>query len=108
MIEISDVVFKANATRVGFLKVKYYDLIIKCDICLYKNEKLWIRMPETWVQDKKKNYAYWESKEKSNINQEIILKKLSDLMGFSLEIAIELKRKWLASKKSADNNKENI
>lgn len=108
MIEISDVVFHVNRMRLGHLKVKYYDLTIKCDLCLYKNQKLWVRMPEIWIGNHKHNFIYWESKEKSRESQDIILNKVFDLTGFTLEKAIKLKNEWTAIKKKADKNKQNI
>ena|SRR5687768_5132492 len=107
MLEVTEIEIKPSINRLGFLKLKYYELVIKCDICLYKENKLWIRMPEMWIDDRKKRFVCWESQEISDEKQEIILNKVFDLVGLDLPKAVELKRNWCNSKKNADKNKEN-
>lgn len=107
MLEIFDVVMKTNDTRLGHLKVRYYDLFVRCDICMYKEEKLYIRFPEYWVIGNKFRYVYWDGRETSDKYQKIILDKLLELIGLDFDKALELKRKYWSEKKNADNNKEN-
>lgn len=107
MLEIFDVVLKPNASRIGHLNVRYHELVIKCDICLYKEEKLWIRMPEKWTGDRKCRFVYWDGKEISDKYQELILNKVFDMVGLDLPKGLEIKRSYWQSKKKADNNKEN-
>lgn len=107
MFEIVDVQLKAQANRIGYVAVKYYDLLIQCDICVYKQEKLWIRFPERWIGKVKKRFVCWVNQEKSQEYQEKILCKVFDLTGLDMEKALKMKLDWYNEKKNADKNKEN-
>ena len=94
MFEVLDIKEDVTHTRVGTVNVRYYDLIISCDICVYKREKLWVRMPEIWIKkDKKISFNRWISREKSDEFQEIVLKKVFDVVGWDLKKCIDLMSK---------------
>ena len=54
MIEVVKAKLSPNETRIAEAHIKYFGLTLICDICLYKNESLWIRMPELWVTPESK------------------------------------------------------
>lgn len=91
MIEVLKYAFKPSPTRIGYVHVKFHGMVIKCDLCLWKYEKIWLRMPEVWQGDKKKRFMYWQTQEESDMFQEDVLTKLKRLSDLSLEKAIELK-----------------
>jgi hypothetical protein len=100
MIEVVEVNMHSYGSRLGVVKVKYYDLVLICDLCLYRKEKLWIRMPEMWTANAtKKRFVFWEDKEKSDEFQQTVLLKVKEMVGLTLEDAVELKQSLLDSKK---------
>jgi hypothetical protein len=107
MLEIYDVVLHADDNRIGRVNVSYHELEILCDICVYKQERLWIRFPERWMKDKKIRLVHWKEKEISDQYQQIILNKVFEMVGLDLEKGLELKKNHLAKKKKTDKNKEN-
>ena len=95
MIEIVDCGISVDITRIGFVMVKYNDLIISCDICVYKQQKIWIRLPEMWISEtQKRRFLYWPSEEKSNDFQKEVLSKLEDLLGLNLPVAKRILSDW--------------
>jgi len=93
--------------RLGTAMVAYHDIRILCDICLYKDTKLWIRMPEIWLENSvKKQLVFWDDKQKSDEFQKIILSKIFDLIGLTLESAISMKNEYM-NKKMASQSEEN-
>lgn len=108
MIDIVKIEMKATSTRLGIVFVKYYDAVISCDICIYKDKNLWIRMPEIWLsKNVKRAFVFWEEKEKSDEFQNKVLKKVFDMIGLTLEKAIEMRKEFFAQRKTKynDNNK---
>jgi len=100
MYEVIRAEYRPNTRRIASVLVKYYDLVMNCDICLYKNERLWVRMPEVWLTaDQKVRFAYWDGKEKSDEFQDYVLKKLFDMLGLDLAMAQKLKNEAYANKK---------
>lgn len=99
MIKLIKVILKPKKHRLGLLYVKYFNLTLRCDLCLYKNEKLWVRMPEKWTSpENKKSFVFWERKEHSDAFQEIVLDQLRKKSNFSLQEAIEMKKTFLEQK----------
>lgn len=93
MIDVKSAEIAPNKLRIGFVIVTYYDLRLRCEICLYKDIRLWIRMPEIWLNDSvKKQYVFWDDNEKSDEFQKIILSKVFDLLGLSVEKAVAIKK----------------
>jgi UV DNA damage repair endonuclease len=100
MYEVLKADLRPNTRRIASVLVKYYDLVMNCDICIYKNEKLWVRMPEVWMTpDLKVRFAYWDGKEKSEEFQDYVLKKVFDMIGLDIEMAVKLKTEAFAKKK---------
>ena len=100
MLQVMHVEIKPNDSRLGIVNLKYHDLWIKCDICLWKDQKLWIRFPETWSRGVKLRHCYWESKEISDKHQQLVLKKVFDMIGLDLEQALILKKAFYNHKKN--------
>jgi hypothetical protein len=105
MIDVLKAEVKVNDTRIGIVDVMYYDLVVYCDICLYKNENLWIRMPEVWLTpERKKRFNSWPQKCKSDHFQNVVLKKVFDMIGLTLEIAIEKRKEFINKKRKQKNS----
>jgi hypothetical protein len=102
MIEVTHIDIKPTHKRLGIVNLKYYDLRIKCDICVWEDKKLWIRFPETWNKGVKLRHVYWENKDISDKHQQIILKKVFDMIGLDLQQAVILKKAFFNRNK---NNK---
>ena len=86
--------------RLGRVLLNHHGLVFCADICLYKEERLWIRMPEYWTTPTNKfKIAYWESKELSDEKQHLILKKVFDILGLDLQKGLQLKRDFLTTRK---------
>lgn len=100
MYEVLKANLKPNTRRIASVLIKYYDLVMNCDICLYKNEKLWVRMPEVWMTPELKvKFAYWDGKEKSDQFQDYVLKKVFDMLGLDVAMAQKLKAEAYGKKK---------
>ncbi len=66
---------------------------------MYKENHLWIRMPEVWEKGvTKKRFCFWESQQQSDECQKIILGKVFDLIGLDISKAIQLKRQYYANR----------
>lgn len=100
MIDVKSAEIAPNKFRIGYVIVMYHDLRLRCEICLYKDIKLWIRMPEIWLNDAiKKRYVFWDETEKSDEFQKIILKKVFDLIGLTVESAIKIRNEYQEKRK---------
>ena len=109
MIEILEAKIKPHKGRIAIVGIKYYDLVIKCDICLYKYEKLYIRLPEIWkTLDTKLQMVFWPDRSKSEEFQKTVLNKVFDKIGLTLENAIEIKKNFYRKEKTADNKIKTI
>jgi len=104
MIELVKVEFKPSSNRIAALQVRYYKALLMVDLCIYREERLWVRMPEMWLGDQKIKFIHWE-KEDSDIIQETVLKQLFEMVGFNLDSALKMKDEYF-KKKFADNNIE--
>lgn len=80
--------------RVGHLEVSYHELRIRCQLMVWKKEKLWIKFPEFYLPEKKKcMLVWWPSKQKSDEVQNFLLKKVFDKYAMDLEKAIDVVKK---------------
>lgn len=86
--------------RLGVVHVRYHDLTLMCDICLYKNQKLWIRMPEVWLtKSYKKRFAYWHDPLKSEEFQKDVIEQIFAMTGLTLPMAIGMRKNFVEKKK---------
>lgn len=109
MIEVFNINLSPDWNRLGTLCVRYYDLAFCCQICVYKYEKLYIRMPEIWVnRETKKQFMWWPTKDESVKFQEMVLKKVFDMVGLTLETAVQMKKDFFASQKQMTNKRKEI
>lgn len=100
MITIENIDIRPNKLRLATMLIKYYDILIKCDLVLFRKEKLWVRMPEVWItKEHKMRFVEWESKNKSDEFQESLLNKVFEMVGLDLEKAIELSQEFKKKKK---------
>jgi hypothetical protein len=93
-VNVLDLHLWPNTKRIGSLSVKYYDLILNCDLVFHpKHKKVWVRMPEKWfTYENKMKYCFWPSKEISDIFQKEVLKIIFDKYSLSEEKVAELHR----------------
>jgi len=100
MFELVKVVPMPSRNRLGALHIRYHDMLIMCDLCLYKFEKLYIRLPERWFQDGTKvNFLYMLGEKVNQELQETIIEKIKLTTGLTLERAIEIKKSLFSKKK---------
>jgi len=91
--------------RIGMATIKHGRLIVYCDICLYKDSHVWVRMPEFWSNGETKiHHTKWESKKVSDEEQVSILNKVFDMLDWNLEKCIQLRNDYFA--KMRDDRKE--
>jgi Holliday junction resolvase RusA-like endonuclease len=108
MIKIIKLGIEPKPFRIGWVNVQYHDIVIRCSICVFKEEKIYIRMPEMFVKDEKLPYVFWQSKKDSDNFQKEVLKALKLSIGLDLKKAVELKREGHEKKKEGDKNKKSI
>ncbi len=109
MIDVVKIIEKPTTTRLGIVHVKYYELVLCCEYCIYKEEKLWIRMPEVWLTTEvKKSYVYWMEKDKSAEFQMCVLKKLFDMINLTLDSAKKIRADFFKKRKQVTIKKEKI
>ncbi len=91
-IEVYELTIKPNQYRVGFGLLRYHDMHMRFDLCYYSAaKKVWIRMPEKWINHKKKvSYCHWETKEISDRFQILTLQKLFDRFDLNESKVIEI------------------
>lgn len=98
-----------NSFRIAEVLVKYHGLGLYLDVCLYKDEKLWVRMPEIWLhRTNKRKFGFWFEKADSDKCQEIILNKVFDMLGLDLDAAIKEKRDFFSHKNKLTLEENNI
>ena len=108
MIKISKLGIKPCAYRIGWVNVQYHEVTMRCNICLYKKEKLYIRMPEVYIKNEKFPFVFWESPKVSANFQKEVLKLLKVSIGLDVAKAVKLKEDWENSNKEIDKNKKSI
>lgn len=100
MLEVINAEISVTKKRLGTVLINHEGLIVSCEICVYKDEKLWIRMPEFWTREGNKiQKAWWESKEISDEKQVIILNKVFAMLDLNLEKALELRKNFFTTRK---------
>lgn len=100
MLDVLSFEMKPTLDRIGVVIVSYYDLVILCDLCVYKDEKLWVRMPELWInKDTKKSFVSWKNKIISDEFQSQILKKVFDMVGITVEKAVKIRKDFFTRRK---------
>ena len=108
MIEVIRFDIEPTYKSLAKVIVRYFDLMLYCELCVYKNESLWVRMPEIWTTPKsKKSFVSWVNQDKSDEFQKVILKKLFDMVGFTLSDALRI-RKGFFKKKRMTLKKEKL
>lgn len=97
MINVMKIYKMPNHKRLGIALIRYHDLVFHCDICLFQEKKLWIRMPEMWLSPtKKKHLISWPNQKISDDFQKEILNQIFKQTGLTLKKAIEIKKKTMA------------
>jgi len=105
MIEITKINMGPNARRLGQIHVKYFDIILKLEVCLYKDEKLWVRMPEIWINaSTRKRYTYFDNPDKSQEFQNQVLSQFIEKTGLNLESAIEMRKSGMKKRDKITQN----
>lgn len=99
-IEVVKVAIKTHKTRLATVLLKYYDLLMMCDLCIFKEERLWIRMPEIWRNEQKQRFCAWEKTETSEAFQREVLKQIEEKEGITLQKGIELRNAYMERRKS--------
>ena len=105
-IEVLEFKKKVTAERLGILTIRYYNIVMKCDLVLYRNERLWIRMAETWKNETKRRFVWWNEPESSTIFQTTCLALLHEKFDMHLDAAIEMKE--AAKKNQVDTKPKTI
>ena len=109
MYEVLTAKIHPTLRRLGIVLVRYCELEFYCDICIYKKEKLWIRMPEMWITPtKKQRFFNWTSQEESKRFQEYVLRKVFEMLGLDLKKGIEIKSKFFCDKKKLTKKKDKL
>lgn len=107
MMEVLHAEIKPSKTRLGLVKIRYYDLTFFCDICVYRGEKLWLRLPQIWTsQESKSQLVFWEDKKKSDEFQLFVLSKIFDMIGLNLEGGIKIRKAFMEETRPKKNTEE--
>lgn len=107
-IEVIEYRQLVNTYKIGHLKVRYHDLVLKCDLVLYMKEgveNLWIRMPEHWTGKIKISYCRWPERPISDFFQMMVLHDLSQNHGVSLSKSKDL---MMADKARRGKNQKSL
>lgn len=89
MIQVVKFTLSPSKKRIALVHVKYHDITLCCEVVIYKRQKMWIRLPEFWVKDTEKwRFVYFSNLDRSNEFQEIVLKKIFEMVGFDLSSAL--------------------
>lgn len=108
-IRVIEARMKVDRFKVAQVLVEYHGLGMYLDICLYKKEKLWVRMPEIWINQKtKKRFGFWFDKNRSDACQEIVLRRVNDMLGLDVERAIQELEQFAANTKKLTGIEKNI
>ncbi len=108
-IKVVEARLAVNKFRIAEVLVNYYGLGLYLDICVYKDEKLWVRMPEIWLhRTEKRKFGFWFDKKDSDKCQEVILNKVFDMIGLDLESAMRERKNFFTNKKDLTEGKNNI
>lgn len=109
MIDVLRVDMCPSAYRIASVLTKYHNVLICCDLCLYKDTHFWIRMPEIWIsKTTKRQFVFWQTKEISDEFQKEVLKKVFDVIPLTLESALQMRKDFFANKKKMTLKKKQI
>lgn len=109
MFNVLEAAIWPTSTRIGTVIVKYYNLVLCCDICLYKDQHLWIRMPEMWItKEKKIRFVYWQNEQESKEFQAYVLKKVFDMLDLSVDKAVSFRQVFFRHRKELTNKKTKL
>lgn len=97
---------KPNIKRIGILFVRYDELILRCELVLFKKQKLWVRMPEIRIKKELNRFAEWQTKNRSDKFQEKTIKEIEEKFHFNLEKAISVHQNF--SEKIKKKNKQKV
>ena len=101
MIQIVNFKEMPTRTRLAIVMVRYFDIIIRCDLCIYKDEHLWVRMPEEWKGDTKYQYVFWEDKKRSDDFQQEVLTKIYENFGYDVAKAMDVREQLRKQRKES-------
>lgn len=94
MIKIISWHLEPTAKRIGKLIIQYHNLLIPCELVLFKKkneEKLWIRMPETWFNHSQRTrHCYWINDIESQKFQQEVLSMMQSDYNFGLSQAKDI------------------
>lgn len=98
-----------NSFRIAEVLVRHHSLGLYLDVCLYKEEKLLVSIPEIWIHKKqKKKFGFWFNKTDYDECQRIVLNKVFDMLGLDLETAIKEQTSFFDNKKKLTVEKNNV
>ena len=89
-----------NSFRIAEVLVRHHSLGLYLDVCLYKEEKLLVSIPEIWIHKKQKKVWVWFNKTDYDECQRIVLNKVFDMLGLDLETAIKEQTSFLITKRN--------
>lgn len=108
-INVVEAKMSVSKFRIAEVLINYHGLGLFLDVCLYKNEKLWVKMPEIWLnKTSKRRFCFWFTKEDSDKCQEIILNKVFDMLELDVEKAIAERQRYFEQRKKLTEEKNNI
>lgn len=108
-IHVVEAKMSVNKFRIAEVLVNFHGLGLYLDVCLYKDEKLWVRMPEIWIKrTDKRRFAFWFSREDSDKCQEIILNKVFDMLELNVDKAIAERKRFFDQRKKLTEEENNI
>lgn len=94
-IEIVEFKIQPDQRRLAWVLIQYGNLFLNCDLVYHiKDQKLWIRMPEIWKDDKKIRSCFWPNKAISDNFQKETLEKIYKNYDFSLEKVLKEKKNY--------------
>lgn len=99
-VEVVNYIFKPGPTKLAILTIKYHELLMKCELVYFPSEnKVWVRMPELWLNPHKKfSCAWWPRKAFSDEFQKVVLNKIFDKYDLSVEKVAEMHKSNIKKK----------
>jgi len=109
-LQVLDYLFKPTKTRLGLVSVRYGDLLLRCELVYHVEEKkIWIRMPEFWInREKKVRYATWSDKKTSDDFQETVKKILLERYGIDRRKAAHLHAEACLLREQAKSDRQDL
>lgn len=109
MLSVLEAKVDPSKTRIGTVVIGYYNLVLQCDLCLYKNEHLYVRLPE-WriLPEEKRRLAFFPTKDVSDTFQEKILGMVQDMLEITVDKAIAIKKDYFDRRKELTKQKNKL